>query len=93
MSVNIEIPQDMEAIYANLAVITHSPSEIIIDFARLLPNSPRGKVYSRIVMTPMNAKLLQRALNTNLAKYETQYGEIQIADNKNADREIGFRHN
>ncbi|MDM8526892.1 DUF3467 domain-containing protein [Anaerolineales bacterium HSG24] len=75
---NIELPADLEATYANLALISHSTSEVIIDFARIMPNIPKAKVYSRIVMTPMNAKLLLRALAENLQKYEAKYGEIPV---------------
>jgi hypothetical protein len=78
--IQIELPADLEAIYANFAMITHSPSEIIVDFARALPNVPRAKVYSRIIMTPMNAKLLHKALGENLEKYEEKFGEIQAPD-------------
>jgi len=76
--VNIEVPPDLEATYANLAVITHTASEIIVDFARVLPNMPKAKVYSRIITTPMHAKLLLRALSDNLSKYEEQFGEIKL---------------
>lgn len=76
--INIEVPPDLEATYANLAVITHTASEIIVDFARVLPNTPKAKVYSRIITTPMHAKLLLRALNDNLNKYEEQFGEIKL---------------
>jgi hypothetical protein len=76
--VNIEVPPDLEATYANFAMITHSPSEIIIDFARVLPNTPKSKVYARIVTTPMHAKLLLQALSDNLDKYEAQFGEITL---------------
>ncbi|MFL7790872.1 MAG: DUF3467 domain-containing protein [Anaerolineae bacterium] len=76
--VNIEVPPDLEATYANLAIITHTASEIIVDFARVLPNVPKAKVYSRIITTPMHAKLLLRALNDNLSKYEEQFGEIKL---------------
>ena len=74
----IEIPANLEAVYSNFALITHSPSEIVVDFARLLPNMPKARVYARIVMTPMNAKLLMRALGENLSRYEAQYGEIVV---------------
>jgi len=77
--VNIQVPPDLDAVYANFAVITHSPSEIILDFARVLPNTPQAKVYARIVTTPMHAKLLLRALTDNLNKYEAQFGEIKLA--------------
>ncbi len=76
--INIEVPSDLDATYANFAMITHSPSEIIIDFARVLPNAPKSKVYARIVTTPMHAKLLLRALNDNLEKYEAQFGKIDL---------------
>jgi hypothetical protein len=76
--INIELPPDLDATYANFAMITHSPSEIIIDFARVLPNAPKSKVHARIVTTPMHAKLLLRALSDNLEKYEAQFGEINV---------------
>jgi hypothetical protein len=53
---------------------------MILDFARVLPNVPKAKVYSRMVMTPMNAKLLYKALGDNLAKFEEKYGEIKAPD-------------
>lgn len=77
---NLEVPPDLEVVYSNFAVITHSASEIIVDFARLLPNTPRHKVYARVLMTPLNAKLLARALSENIAKYEAQFGEITIPE-------------
>jgi hypothetical protein len=76
--VKVEVSPDLEAIYSNFAVISHSASEIMIDFARILPNTPAARVRARIVTTPMNAKLLLRALKENLEKFETQYGEIRI---------------
>jgi len=76
--INIELPSDIEGTYANFAMITHSPSEIIIDFARVLPNAPKSKVQARIVTTPMHAKLLLKALSENLEKYEAQFGEIKL---------------
>ena len=88
--INIELPTDLEAIYSNLTLISHSPSEIIIDFARVMPNAPKSKVHSRIVMTPMNAKLLHRALTENLKKYEAKYGTINIPENIVIDPNKGF---
>jgi len=89
--INIELPADLEAIYANITLISHSPSEIILDFARLMPNTSKAKIYSRIVMTPVNAKLLHRALAENLAKFEEKYGEINTPDhNIMLDRDRGF---
>jgi hypothetical protein len=90
--IQIELPADLEATYANFALITHSPSEIIVDFARVLPNQPKAKIYTRIIMTPMNAKLVHKALGENLAKFEEKYGEIKTPDQgfePNVER-IGF---
>ena len=75
--VNIELPSDLEPDYANFVLITHSAAEIILDFAQVLPRAPKGKVQSRIVMTPMHAKLLQNALGQNLSQYESKFGAIQ----------------
>lgn len=89
--INIELPADLEAIYANLTLISHSPSEMILDFARMMPNTPKAKIYARIVMTPMNAKLLHRALAENIAKFEEKFGEINTPDqNVMIDRDRGF---
>ena len=78
MQVKVEIPPDLDAIYSNFAVISHSSSEIIVDFARVLPNTPTARVHARIIMTPMHAKLLLRALQGNLERYEGQFGEIRL---------------
>ncbi len=74
----IELPPTLDAIYSNLVVIQHSPSEFIFDFARVLPNMPTAKVGARIVMTPMHTKLLLRALQENIEKYEAQFGTIYV---------------
>jgi hypothetical protein len=78
--IQVELPSDLEAIYSNFALITHSPSELILDLARALPNAPKAKVYARVIMTPMNAKLLHKALGENLTKFEEKYGEIKTPD-------------
>lgn len=78
MQINIEVPADLEAIYSNFALITFSPSEFIIDFARVLPNTPKSRVNARMLMTPMHAKLLLNALADSIRKYETQFGEIKF---------------
>jgi hypothetical protein len=77
----LELPADLQVIYANLARIAHSPSDIVIDFAHMLPGEPRARIRSRVVMTPVNAKLLVRALSENIAKYESIFGEITIPVN------------
>ncbi len=90
--IQVELPANLDAIYSNFALITHSPSETIVDFARLLPNVPKAKVYARIVMTPMNAKLLHRALGENLSKFEDKYGEIKAPDQgfQQPEERLGF---
>jgi hypothetical protein len=90
--VQVELPADLEAVYANFAILNHSPSEVIIDFARMLPNMPKVKVYARIIMTPTNAKALHKALGDNLAKYEKRFGEIKIAPEELEahERPLGF---
>lgn len=93
--INIELPADLDAIYSNFAIINHSPSEIVMDFARLLPNIPKAKVAARVLMTPLNAKLLLKALQDNLAKYEEKFGEVRLpaeAGFDSQERTLGFRH-
>jgi hypothetical protein len=63
--------------YSNLAVITHSPAEFIVDFISMMPGLPKAKVVSRIILTPQHAKRLHRALQENLQKFEAQHGKIQ----------------
>lgn len=77
--INIELGEkEAEGIYSNLAIITHSPAEFIIDFTRVLPGVPKAKVHARVIMTAQHAKLLQRALEDNINKYEMKFGEIKI---------------
>ncbi len=73
---SIESPPDLQVEYANLVRISHSPSEIVFEFAQLLPGSPSAKVQSKIIMSPLGAKLFAHALNENLTKYEAIFGEI-----------------
>ena len=74
----MEIPPGLEPIYTNLARISHSPADIVIDFAQILPGETKAGVRARILMTPLSAKLLLRALKENLARYETAFGEINV---------------
>jgi len=75
---NIELSEDIaQGIYSNLAVISHSSSEFIVDFIRLMPGVPKAKVQSRIILTPEHAKRLLSALQDNIAKYESQFGQIK----------------
>lgn len=91
--INIELSEkEAEGIYANLAMIIHSPTEIIIDFARIMPRMPKSKVLSRIIMTPMHAKLLLKTLEDNIKKFESQFGEIKLYGAPGAgNKSIGFQ--
>lgn len=77
--IGIEISKETAAgNYSNLALITHSNSEFIFDFARMLPGYPKAQVVSRVIMTPEHAKRLLLALKDNIGKYESQNGEIRL---------------
>ena len=91
MRLDIELPADLEAIYANFALITHTASEVVMDFARVLPNTPKAKIHARLIMTPMNAKLLHRALGENLSRFEQQFGEIKTPDQGFDAHPLGFK--
>ncbi len=74
----LEVPADLAIEYVNLVRIAHSPSEIVFDFAQLLPGNQAARMQSRIVMSPLGAKLFFRALGENLSKFETAYGKVEI---------------
>jgi len=79
--INIELPEEIaEGEYANLAIITHSNQEFVIDFVRMAPGIPKAKVKSRIILTPQHAKRLTAALAENIRKFEQMHGEIQEFD-------------
>lgn len=78
--VQLHLPVGLEPVYANFAVITHSPSEIVIDLAQLLPQVPQARVRARVILTPLNAKLLHRALGEHLGRFESQFGEIKVPE-------------
>jgi hypothetical protein len=82
-------PQVIEGTYSNLAFCHLSPSEFILDFARLMPGPPQAKVHSRIILTPQAAKAVTRLLQDNLKRFEEQHGEIKMAGGDNA-APIGF---
>jgi len=79
-----------EGTYANMAMIAHSPSEIVLDFVRMMPGLRKAKVQTRVIMTPQNAKAFLRALTDNIKKFEENFGEIKMAT-KEAERNFGFR--
>lgn len=76
--INIDLPEDVaEGIYSNLAIITHSQAEFIVDFVKLMPGTPKAKVKSRIILTPEHAKRLYKALHDNIRKFESMHGPIK----------------
>ncbi len=76
--IDIELSEEVaEGTYSNLAIITHSQSEFVIDFVKMMPGIPKAKVKSRIVLTPQHAKRLVKALADNVATYEQMNGKIK----------------
>ncbi|HLO91081.1 MAG: DUF3467 domain-containing protein [Chloroflexota bacterium] len=79
--INIELSDEMaEGIYSNLAVITHSNAEFIIDFVKMMPGVPKAKVKARIILTPQHAKRLLNALRENIGKFEQTHGPIKDSE-------------
>jgi hypothetical protein len=75
---NIELSEEVaEGIYSNLAIITHSNQEFVLDFIRVMPGTPKAKVKSRVIITPEHAKRLLVALEDNIEKYEAANGRIK----------------
>jgi hypothetical protein len=80
--VNIELTDEISVgVYSNFSIITHSPSEVVCDFIQLMPGMPKGKVRSRVIMSPQNAKRFMHALIENVQKYEQNYGMINDSEN------------
>ena len=75
----IELPQDVaQGEYANFAIITHSSSDFVVDFACVLPGVPKAQVKSRVILAPEHAKRLLGALQENIVRYEREFGPIKI---------------
>lgn len=80
--IEVELSAEVaEGIYSNLAVISHSTSEFVLDFIRMMPGLPKAPVKSRIILTPEHAKRLMLALEDNISKYESQFGLIRLPEN------------
>jgi hypothetical protein len=78
---NIELTEEVaEGVYSNLAIITHSHTEFVLDFIRVMPGVPKAKVKSRVIITPEHAKRLLHALKDNLSKFEALHGTIDGHD-------------
>ena len=86
----IELKEEVaQGTYANLAIISHSTSEFILDFVRVMPGLPKANVQSRIVLTPEHAKRLLMSLQENVARYETNVGRINLQQPQN---QSGFKN-
>lgn len=91
---NIELSAEVsQGSYSNLAIITHSSSEFIIDFIRMMPGVPKPKVDNRIIMTAENAKRLLIALQDNIHKFEDQFGDVTIHTNEDGAIPLAFGNN
>lgn len=76
--INIELNEEVgQGLYSNLAVITHSSSEFVVDFVRVMPGLPKAQVKSRVILTPEHAKRLLLALTDNIKKFESVHGDIK----------------
>ncbi|MBN1132401.1 MAG: DUF3467 domain-containing protein [Bacteroidales bacterium] len=79
--INIELKDEVaQGTYSNLAIITHSASEFVMDFIRIMPGTPKAEVKSRVIVTPEHAKRLLHALDENIKKYESVHGPIKKID-------------
>jgi hypothetical protein len=74
----MDIPPDLEPVYSNMVRISHTPAELVFDFAQMLPGNTVMRLLSRVIMSPIGAKLFLRALVENLARYEASFGEITL---------------
>ena len=78
---NIELSAELaRGVYSNLAVVSHSHSEFVLDFIQVIPGTPKAEVRSRVIMTPQNTKRLMLAMKENLEKYERVHGEVRVAE-------------
>ncbi|MDG5799853.1 DUF3467 domain-containing protein [Marinilabiliaceae bacterium ANBcel2] len=89
----IELNEEIgQGIYSNLAIISHSPSEFVLDFVRIMPGVSKAQVKSRVVLTPEHAKRLLNALKDNIVRFEKQHGPIKnIDDGKSGMNPMTFR--
>ena len=79
--ISVDYPKDLEAVYANAALFSFTPNEMVMDLAQLLPRPPKGqsgRIVSRVIISPAHAKMLLHALNRHIANYERQFGEIRL---------------
>ncbi len=88
--INIELGEDVAAgTYSNLAIITHSNTEFVVDFVRLMPGVPKAKVKARVILTPQHAKRLMKALQDNISKFESIHGPIKEVEGPSLPMNLG----
>jgi len=88
--INIELSEEVaEGTYSNLAIITHSNTEFVLDFIRVMPGIPKAKVKSRIILTPEHAKRLMKAMEDNIEKFESIHGKINTRDGQTFPMNFG----
>jgi len=75
---DLQLDPNLVPVYANIARISHSPMEMVLEFARMLPGESNASIHTRLVMSPVAAKMFLRALGENLSRYEASFGEINI---------------
>ena len=89
--ISIELKEEVaQGIYSNLAIITHSSSEFVIDYVRVMPGVPKADVKSRVILTPEHAKRLMLALQDNIKKYESVHGAIKKVEGSGAPIPMNF---
>ena len=75
--ISIELDEKVaNGVYSNLVVVNHSESEFVLDFVSMMPGVPKGRVQSRVILTPLHAKRLLKALSDNIQKFENQQNEV-----------------
>jgi hypothetical protein len=89
--INIDLKEEVaQGVYSNLAVITHSSAEFVLDFVRVMPGVPKAEVKSRIILTPEHAKRFFNALKDNLEKFEKMHGPIKKSDGGGPSMPMNF---
>ncbi len=84
--IKIEVSEQIEdGVYSNLAIVMHSQSEFVLDFVHLLPNNPKAKVKSRVLLSPDNVKRLMRVLKSNIHSFEAEFGTIELPEDNQRD--------
>ncbi|HZK03528.1 MAG TPA: DUF3467 domain-containing protein [Bacteroidaceae bacterium] len=89
----IELKEEVaQGVYSNLAMITHSASEFVMDYISIMPGAIKAQVRARVVMTPEHTKRLLLALQDNIAKFEKAFGTINLRDNRSYTPPISDFH-